>query len=347
MSTEPNPKAKNRANPAPTTPDPMALIGESQAFRAAKEHGLAFAKYDINIFLEGETGTGKELFARMIHSASRRRRGPVVAVNCGAIPQELAESELFGHLRGAFTDAREDRLGLIPLADQGTLFLDEVSSMSPMVQAKLLRFLQNGEYRAVGSGRTASANVRVISACNTPLEEEARQGRFRWDLFYRLRVVALRIPPLRERPEDIGPLLEHFLDVYARKFRLAPARLSPVALATLIDHAWPGNVRELENMAQLLAIRHAGDRVEIDQLSLLETASPNGDVRLEGADGSFQEERERALGSFERSYLLRLLERHAGNVTRAADEAGKDRRTLTRLLKKHGIQPAAFRTRPR
>jgi DNA-binding NtrC family response regulator len=268
-----------------------------------------------------------------------------VSINCGAIPQHLAESELFGHARGAFTDARESRTGLVSQAHRGTLFLDELTSMSPEIQAKLLRFLQSGEFRAVGSTQTGASDVRVVSACNTPLVLEAREGRFRWDLFYRLGVVTLHIPALRERQDDVPLLLEHFLHHYATKFGLRPARLSPRSLATLMDYPWPGNIRELQNMAQLLSIRCADSWVEIADLPLMngqEAPVPRRPVNRQET-GSYQEERERVLRSFEKTYLVRLLRKHEGNVSAAAREAGKDRRTLTRLLRKHTIDADRFR----
>lgn len=336
---------KDRAPIEPNQAASGELLGDSRAFRQTKERALEFAQYDVNIILEGETGTGKELFARMIHAGSHRHKGPVVSINCGAIPQELAESELFGHTRGAFTDARESRPGLVSQAHRGTLFLDELTSMSSEIQAKLLRFLQSGEFRAVGSTQTGASDVRVVSACNTPLVLEAREGRFRWDLFYRLGVITLHIPPLRERQEDVPLLLEHFLHHYAAKFGLRPARLSPRGLAALMDYPWPGNVRELQNMAQLLSIRCADSWVELTDLPLMNGQEAPVLRRPAGRKptGSYQEERERVLKSFEKTYLVRLLRKHDGNVSAAAREAGKDRRTLTRLLRKHDIDADRFR----
>ncbi|MCB1037589.1 MAG: sigma-54-dependent Fis family transcriptional regulator [Acidobacteria bacterium] len=321
----------------------LNLVGDSSPFKLAKQQLIDVARYDVNVLLEGDTGTGKELFANLIHAHSSRHQSPIVAINCGAIPAELAESEFFGHLRGSFTGALQDRPGLVAQADRGSLFLDEISAMSLQVQAKLLRFLQNGEYRPVGSGRTHSADVRLVSACNTSLEEEAKKGSFRWDLLYRLRVVSIRIPPLKERWEDVGPLFRHFFRRYSAKFSIPPARLSPNALSALMEYEWPGNVRELENMAQLLAIRHAGGLVEPGDLPCLASGAPPAESRPD-SKGSFQREREKVLETFERTYLYRLIKRHRGNVSQAAKEAGKDRRTLTRLLKKHEINAALFRS---
>lgn len=324
----------------------QSLLGSSPAFLKAKEELLAVARFEISVLLEGETGSGKEVFARLVHQTSPRSRGPFVAINCAAIPPELAESELFGHRRGSFTSAHEERAGLIAEAESGTLFLDEVSAMDLRLQAKVLRFVQEREYRRVGGDHILRSDVRIISACNDHLETEARGGRFRRDLFYRLAVFPVRVPPLRERSEDVLLLLQHFLQTYADRFGLSAPRLTRQSVEALLSYDWPGNVRELENVAQWLVVRCAGARIERQDL-------PTNVSRCEGKRSkpeaeervpeSFQRSKARIVSRFERSYLQNLMEEHGGNVSRAARIAGKNRRALTALLKKHQIDPGAFR----
>lgn len=321
----------------------LQLLGNSPAFREARDELLLAARYDVNVLIEGETGTGKEMFARLLHENSPRRTRPFVAVNCAAVPPDLAESEFFGHKRGAFTNAHEDRAGLVSEAETGTLFLDEVSVMDVRLQAKLLRFIQERQYRRVGGDRNLPSDVRIISACNDQLEAGTRSGCFRLDLFYRLSVFPVRIPPLRERSDDILLLLRHFLEKHAQRFGLSTPEVTESAAGTLLAYEWPGNVRELENIAQWLIIRHAGANIRRDNLPPTlfhrRSAAPEpGELQ------SFQQRKKSMVVTFERTNLEELMAKYQGNVSRAARAAGKNRRVLTALLKKHQIDPRAFRS---
>ncbi len=309
------------------------LAGSSPVFSELLVELPRIATSNATVLLTGETGTGKELFARALHHLSRRQSRPFVPVECGAIPEHLAENELFGHARGAYTDARSDQKGLVALAAGGTLFIDEIDALSLVVQAKLLRFLQEGSYRPLGNDRFLSADVRVIAATNRSLEDLVERQTFRRDLFFRLNVVRLHLPPLRERPEDITLLSELFLDRIARDSEEARKTLSVSARRTLEAHAWPGNVRELLNVlrrAALLSTRPVILPADLRLAPPSSQAAPEATVR-------FYEARSHAIQAFERRYVEELLLRHAGNVTRAAQEAGKERRSFGRLVKKYGI----------
>lgn len=316
----------------------------SPAFVACIELARHIAQFDIPVLLEGETGTGKEVIARHIYLHSPRRNRAFVSINCAALPGELMESEFFGHCRGAFTHAVSDRSGYVAEAHGGILFLDEISSLDLSLQAKLLRFLQEGEYRQVGAARAHSADVRVIAASNEPLTQVADRGRFRWDLFYRLDVFRLRLPALRERSGDVPLLVEHFLDLYGRQFRQPPPRLSCEAMGRLEAGTWPGNVRQLQNLCQRLVIQFPGRRVGSAELASDGLASwVDGKVVLEAGAASFKEQKAEVIRHFEVTYLRRLLARHDGNMSRAARSAGKHRRALLELLRKHDISPEEFR----
>jgi len=306
------------------------FIGESPALGAPLQLIPKLARHAACVFITGETGTGKEMFARAIHYLSARAGRPFVPVNCGAIPAELVENELFGHERGAFTGATAVTHGLLHDADGGTLFLDEVDSLPPQTQVKLLRLLQDGGYRALGSRKICQANLRVIAASNADIEEAVRAGRFRSDLFYRLNVFPLRLPPLRERKGDIPILARHFVDKYAREFSVPTVEISQAALQKLLYHDWPGNVRELENVIQralVLSERSTIGCAEIQLPKAPEISSP----------ASFKMLKARAVVEFERTYLKRLLVENQGNISHAARAANKDRRAFWELLRKHNL----------
>jgi DNA-binding NtrC family response regulator len=320
------------------------LVGEAPCFRRVVQQLPATAASEAAVLLQGETGTGKELVARALHYLSPRAGFPFVPVNCGSLPDTLLEAELFGHERGAFTDAGARRTGLIAEAAQGTLFLDEVDTLTGKAQACLLRFLQDKTFRVVGSSSEQQADVRVVAASNAPLEERVRAGAFRADLYYRLAVFALRLPPLRERAEDILPLACHFLHKHTPPDRPAP-QLAPAAGAALLAYRWPGNVRELENVILRSVHLCRTPRIEVEDLGLPAgppAAGPGESVRQDGPH-SYQDLKRRAVHAFEKEYLLQLMQSHAGNITHAARAAGKERRTLGKLLKKHGIDAGAFR----
>jgi two-component system response regulator GlrR len=280
----------------------------------------------------GESGTGKELIAKNLHLASPRRDGPFVPINCAAIPETLLESELFGYEKGAFTGASKAKKGLFVQAHKGTFFLDEISEMSLSMQAKLLRVLEEGEFYPLGGGKPAKVDVRVVAASNKNLEEEVDKGHFRKDLFYRINVIRIALPPLRERKEDIPPLVKHFLKKISRKMRKEIAGFSPNALRKMIHYHWPGNVRELENTIES-AVAMSLKNV-ITQDLILQTQP----LEEEGLK-SFKE----AKLDFEKTYLTQLIEFTQGNVTQAARLAGKHRADLYELFKKHNLDPAAFR----
>ena len=320
------------------------MIGRAPSFLRALALIERMARFDAPVLIHGETGTGKELAARAIHYGSARCNAPFVAVNCGAIPDSLIESELFGCERGAFTDARQTRIGLIGDAEGGTLFLDELDAMPARAQVSLLRFLQDHRYRRVGSSAERFGDVRVISAASQRLTKLQASGDFRDDLVFRLGVLPLVMPPLRERPGDALLLAEHFVLRHARQHGMAQRRLHAQSVAWLIAHAWPGTVRELDNRVQR-ALLLSDDEV----LRLMPEEEPAGGVSIApamqsaaGAMPRFNDAREDALRRFERDYLENLMQATAGNVTHAARMAGKERRCLGRMLKRHGIAGALF-----
>ena len=316
------------------------LVGRTPAFARELARLPIIAGCDVGVLITGETGTGKEVFAQAIHYRSPRASRPWVAVNCAAIPQELMESELFGHVKGAYTNASVARSGLVREAEGGTLFLDEVDCVPYNAQAKLLRFIQEKEFRAVGSNVVHRANVRIIAASNADLGALVAQGRFRQDLYYRLNVLPLSLPPLRDRTEDIAELAHDFVGRFARQFGRCTEGISAGALRRLEAHAWPGNVRELEHVierAVLLSAKRILDETDLDL-----DVEPRGAA----ADESFRTAKSRVVDAFERTYIERLLTAHDGNVTHAAQAAKKNRRAFFELIRKHRITVQRFRPRP-
>jgi len=317
------------------------LVGRSPRFRHLLEDLLLISSYDVNVLIEGETGTGKDLLARALHKLSPRRQQPFVSLNCAALPNELAESELFGHGRGAFTHAYENRIGIIAEAENGTLFLDEVSSLDLSLQAKLLRFLQDGEYRQLGTNRLHNSDVRIVAASNKPLPQEVQEGRFRSDLYFRLAVYHLEAPALRERHDDIELLVRHFLAKHSKKLSIPPCHLSVDVLSCLASYRWPGNLRELENLVQRLLIRKSGALlVRSDLPSHIASASRPSEVIN---SQYFKEAKAEVVRRFEYQYFFDLMTKHRGNITRAAETAGIHRRALTALLQKYGIERNSFK----
>lgn len=312
------------------------IIGESQALLEEVQRVPRFARCDATVLISGESGTGKEIFARAIHYLSPRADKPFVPVNCGALPEHLVESEIFGHKRGAFTGAATDQAGLIREAEGGTLFLDEIDGLNPAAQVKLLRFLQDGEYRSVGSQQIVHANVRVVAAANADFSHIVREGKFREDLFYRLNVLALALPPLRERRGDILLLAHHILETQALIADAPPKKLSLSALNRLLAHSWPGNVRELENLLTRAIVLSDRDTIELADLDLPGEAAPE-------ENQSFQTMKSRAVRRFEHDFLETILSAHQGNITRAARAVKKNRRAFWELLRKHGLLSGARR----
>jgi DNA-binding NtrC family response regulator len=311
------------------------IVGTSPAFLRVLEYISLVGPSEAPVLLTGETGTGKEVCARAIHFLSRRQPGPFVPVDCGAIPENLTESELFGHIRGSFTDAHRDHRGLIALAEGGTLFLDEVDALSLTSQAKLLRFMQEGTYRPVGGEHFIQADVRVLAATNRNIEYSVQDKLFRSDLYFRLNVLRVAVPPLRERPGDIALLAHHFLDRLTDKKYGARKSLSPAALGKLELHHWPGNVRELCNVLQRAIVLAPGTRVL--PIHIVVTGDDSARPESFPSHGDFRDARSAAIATFEQKYVEQMLLRHGGNITHAAREAGQDRRAFGRLAKKYNL----------
>ena len=318
------------------------LIGRAPLFLEALALIQRVARYDVPVVIEGETGTGKELAARAIHYGSPRRDAAFVPINCGAIPDTLIESELFGHERGAFTDARSSLAGLVEVAHRGTLFLDEVDSLSPHAQVTLLRFLQDHRYRPVGGRVDRESDVRVVAASNLNLERLAESGAFRTDLLFRLRLLYVQLPPLRARPGDATLLAHHFVDILNRRYHQQEKRITPALAAWLEAQPWRGNVRELEYFVH----RHylLSESADIGPPDVgdarAETPSPEPPATV---NLHYRSAKAAALAEFDRAYLRSLLAHTNGNVTAAARVASKERRALGRMIRKYGLRPDLFK----
>ncbi len=310
-----------------------AIITRNPAMEDVLAKARLIAANDASVLIYGESGTGKELLAQAIHNASARRERPFVAINCGAIPEQLLESELFGHVKGAFTGAVRDHKGLFQTADKGTLFLDEIGDMPLPLQVKLLRVLQEKQVRPVGATQSFDIDARVISATHRTIETEMAEGRFREDLYYRLNVVALKLPPLAERREDIPLLAKHFLMTLARKYNKTINSIAPEALELLVSATWPGNVRQLYNVIE--------QAVALSNTTLVPAALVQQAIQHQQTEfASFEQARRH----FERDYLTRLLKITAGNVSQAAKLAQRNRTEFYKLLQRHELDPALFKS---
>ena len=338
LCEQPDPRDSGQAEKTEEFLAALPMVGSSPAFLEVARTAATVADADAAVLIYGETGSGKELIARAIHYQGVRRAKPFIPVNCGALPDHLFENELFGHIKGAFTDAFSAEKGLIAEAEQGTLFLDEIDALSQSAQVKLLRFLQNGEYRPLGSARAVIANVRVIAASNSDLRAKVDRQQFREDLFYRLNVLSLSLPALRERGEDVLRLAEHFLDLHARRQSCECPRLTEAARKKLTNYSWPGNVRELEGVIQRAILLNRSGVVHAADIDLPEGRSKDL-LRHEG----LRQAKTFMIGEFERNYVANLLAQHRGNITQAAKAAGKDRRTLQRLVRKYAINRNIFK----
>jgi two-component system nitrogen regulation response regulator NtrX len=328
-------EAENRALRA-TVDRRLTMVGESYVMAQLREQIAMAAPTHGRVLIYGENGTGKELVARTIHALSRRRGGPFIEVNCAAIPEELIESELFGHMKGAFTGAMADRRGKFELADTGTLFLDEIGDMSVKTQAKVLRALQEQVVEPVGGTTGVKVDVRVIAATNKDLPSEIRAGRFREDLYFRLNVIPIFVPPLRDRENDIPLLAEHFVADLAREYGRRSKHLDPGAATGLCSYRWPGNVRELRNVIERLMIMVPGDTITLGDLAFLDGGAVLTAEEPGAAPLPLHEARER----FEREYILRALAAQNGNISRTADVLGVERSNLYRKMRAFGIAPA-------
>ncbi|MCG3110948.1 MAG: sigma 54-interacting transcriptional regulator [Candidatus Manganitrophus sp. SB1] len=330
-------------NLAPFSPEPgekqsrpsglRSLVGKSKKLLEMLDLVASASGSTATVLLEGESGTGKELIARAIHQMGPRREKPFIAVNCASLPDELLESELFGHMKGAFTTAIYDRPGRFELADHGTLFLDEIGDMSPTAQAKVLRVLQEHEFERVGGTKTIQVDVRIIAATNKDLTEEVRAGKFREDLYYRIRVFPIRVPPLRERKDDIFPLIKHFMAKFSRETGKQISNISPEALEYLLSYDYPGNVRELENMIEHAFVTSPGPTLSIEHLP-----KPVAPLSKQAKQAPLSSRKEGTLADQEKTLMLKALEKTDWNQAKAAEELGISRSTLWRRLKEYGIK---------
>ena len=318
----------------------ITILGRSPVHIRLLTLVAAAAANDAEVLIQGPSGVGKELYARRVHEQSSRATHPFIPVNCGALPPDLFENELFGHVGGAFTGARSRNRGLVAEAEHGTLFLDEVDALPLANQVKLLRLIQQKEYRPLGDAKLHRSDVRIIAATNADLLAQTQAGNFRFDLFFRLRVLPIEVPPLRERPEDIPPMLEHFLQHYAAEYGQAPVTFSTEAMERLLTYAWPGNVREVENCARFLLCTRAGTRVEVEHLPLLTEWEPGATRRQTQLPSreSFQTAKRRVVEAFEREWVEQSLTVHDGNIAAAARASGKHRRAFFELMRRHGVK---------
>jgi DNA-binding NtrC family response regulator len=320
------------------------ILGKSAAMQRVFDVIRKVADTDLTVLIRGPSGTGKELVANALHYNSPRRARPLVKVNCAAFSRELVESELFGHEKGAFTGAISAREGKFEVADGGTLFLDEVGDMPLETQAKILRVLQERELERVGGNRTIKVDVRVIAATNQDLEAKVHDGRFREDLYYRLKVVPIVLPPLRERPEDLPLLVEHFLATVAARLKREPKRLAPEAYRALLAAEWKGNVRELEHAIEQAFVLASGTDIQMSDFpALADTLTPGESSAAPALPGSFREAKQQVIERFERQFICEALERHHGNISKAAEEMGMYRQHLQIKLAEYGIDAAAYR----
>ena len=318
----------------------LNLLGASPAFLETLNVLERIAAVDATVLIQGETGTGKELAARSLHYLSCRRDFPFIPVNCGALSDSLIESELFGHERGAFTDAKQSRRGLVAQAEGGTLFLDEVEAMTPRSQVVLLRFLQDHKYRQVGGRLLSNGDLRVVASTNVDLDEMVSRNEFRRDLLFRFNVLSVTMPPLRTRGRDVVLLAEHFLHCFAIHYGQPPKRLHPDTIAWLLAHDWLGNVRELENVMLREFLLGDGDVIRIQAVGRTCRLSEGG-IEL---DRPFKSAKAEAIAEFERTYLNHLLTKTCGNISLASRISGKDRSALNKLVKKYGLIGERFRT---
>ncbi len=338
-----NASLRSVVRPAAAGDETLPIVHQNPAMAALVAQAETAARSDSTVLLTGESGTGKDVLARLIHSKSTRQSMPMITVNCGALPETLFESEFFGHERGAFTGASSLRRGLLEASDGSTLFLDEIGDMPLVMQVKLLHFLEQGRFRRVGSTRDQNADVRMIAATNRNLPQEVKRQRFRADLFYRLNVVSLHVPPLRERPEDIPALIDFFLNLYRKRFVRPNLDLSTEARQRLYSYAWPGNVRELRNCLERAAAISPSDTIETNQIPSL--SSESGGVAVRGAaqvTAAVPQSAAVTLEELEREHILRVLNDSDGNRERAAAILGISSRTLYRKLREYETQATSL-----
>ncbi|MCE5335788.1 MAG: sigma-54 dependent transcriptional regulator [Desulfobacteraceae bacterium] len=329
------------------------LIGTSQPMLAMQKQIEKVARTSATVLITGESGTGKELVARALHANSARSNRQFIPIDCSTIPESIIESELFGHAKGSFTGALRDKKGLVEEADGGTLFLDEIGDLNPAMQVKLLRLLQEGEFKVVGSNAIRKTDIRFIAATNQDLAAKISRGEFREDLFYRLNVINMQVPPLRERREDIPLLVTHFLDKYNSLHHKQIKKMSPDAMQYMLAGAWHGNVRELENLVERGVIMASGEILEIGDFGIL--SEPPGNTRLPNLGGReaddlfampFKEAKDIVLEQFQTEYIAKALTRNEGNVSQAARESGLKRQYLHRLMRETNLSSRTFKKNP-
>lgn len=345
IASPPTIAASQAAEPIrPMRASNSSIIGQSQEIQYVLDLVHRVADSDATILIQGESGTGKELIARAIHQMSPRRNSPFIAINCGAIPSELLESELFGHVKGAFTGAISNRIGRFEMADGGILFLDEIGDMSPSLQVKILRALQERSFEPVGAAKSVQVNVQVIAATHVNLEKAVHEGRFREDLFYRLNVIPIAIPALRERKTDIPNLIQHFVKGFGQRRKECISGFSAEAIESLVNYPWPGNIRELENLVERLTIIKGRGQVELKDLptkyhvkspttSIIDTPSVTIELPTDGLDFNA------AVDQFENSLIMKALEKTGWNRNQAAILLRLNRTTLVEKMKKKGLKP--------
>ncbi len=315
------------------------ILGRSKVVRELCKKIDKISLCDVDVLISGESGTGKELAARAIHYSSSRAGKPFIPVNCSAIPESLFENELFGHVKGAFTDACFQQIGLVKEAEGGTLFLDEIGSISPFIQVKLLRLLEEKEYKRLGDPKPHEANIRILTATNRDLQRLVKEDKFREDLFYRLNIVSLHIPPLRERKEDIQILVEHFLNKYSKEYNKPLKEITEDTKRVFISYSWPGNIRELENKIQQIIVMSTTSGINHESIRLPIGEPISNESKLE----YFRVAKKKIIDSFEKSYIIQLLTEYKGDMVTAAKNAGKSRTALWNLLKKYNLSPKQFR----
>lgn len=314
------------------------ILGNSKAILELREKICLAAMCDASLLITGESGTGKELIARGLHYLSDRSNKPFIPVNCSAIPDNIFENEFFGHVKGAFTDANSTQSGLVQEAEGGSLFLDEIGSISLHAQAKFLRLLQNKEFKPLGASGFRKADIRIIAATNNNIADLIKKGSFREDLYYRLNIISIHIPPLRERPEDIPVLTNHFIKEYSKTYKKHVEALSDETMMSFIAYPWPGNIRELENRIQQLIVLSRTPVIHTTDLLFKENRS-----EPERVIEHFNVAKKKSVCAFEKAYLVQALEQSHGNVVSAAKTAGKSRTAMWNLLKKHNLSPKQFR----
>ncbi len=331
------------------------ILGNSKAIKNLKENLIKISSCNANVLITGESGTGKELVARAIHYLSDRKGKPFIPVNCGAIPGNLFENELFGHSKGAYTDASIQQYGLVKEAEGGTLFLDEIGTINPFIQTKLLRLIQESEYRPLGYSKSIKANIRLLAATNIDLHHLVEKNTFREDLFYRLNVVPFHIPPLRERKEDIPILIKHFVKKYSREYNKTIIEIPLVAMNVLVSYSWPGNIRELENKVQQIVVMSTSSVISAKDIQLTTREPISKELVIENINAvkekiinqseieSFNVAKKKVNDLFEKTYLTQLLSVYKGDMVSASKKAGKSRTAFWNLLKKQNLSPRQFR----